>query len=323
MIAPPVPVDEADRLLNLQCLRILDTQPEERFDRVTRLARRMFGVDICLVSLVDSDRQWFKSRQGLDAAETSREISFCGHAILNDDILIVNDTLKDVRFADNPLVTGDPEIRFYAGRPIRGPNGFPVGTLCLIDREPRDFAQEDKVCLNDLAGMVEDQLAVAAQAAVDELTQVVNRRGFDMVATQILAVCKRTNTEAELLFFDLDGFKAVNDEFGHQAGDKMLRRFAAMLNTCFRDSDIVARLGGDEFVVLLTGSALCAQTALKRLSDIAYNSNAEHHGDLRWSVGSVRFDPLRHRSLDALLADADARMYDDKRCRKMQVASCS
>ena len=109
MITPPTPVDELLRLETLRNLKILDTNPEERFDRVTRLARRIFGTPIALVSLVDTDRQWFKSRQGLDAVETPRDISFCGHAILSDEIMVVNDAHEDERFSDNPLVTGDPK----------------------------------------------------------------------------------------------------------------------------------------------------------------------------------------------------------------------
>ena len=118
MIKPPTPVDELMRLETLRNLKILDTESEERFDRVTRLARRVFGTPIALVSLVDNDRQWFKSRQGIEVSETSREISFCGHAILDDEVMVVRDAHDDERFADNPLVTSDPSIRFYAGYPL-------------------------------------------------------------------------------------------------------------------------------------------------------------------------------------------------------------
>lgn len=106
MLEPPVPLDETTRLMSLHSLRILDTEPEERFDRITRMAQRLFKVEICLVSLVDSERQWFKSKQGLDACETPRSISFCGHAILHDDLFLITNATEDERFADNPLVTG-------------------------------------------------------------------------------------------------------------------------------------------------------------------------------------------------------------------------
>ena len=151
----PIPEDEELRIKTLRSLCVLDTQSEERFDRITRLAKRLFDVPIALVSLVDSDRQWFKSRQGLDARETPRASSFCGHAILSDELLVVNDASKDDRFADNPLVTGEPHIRFYGGCPVRAENGQRLGTLCIIDRSPRALSESDEQALRDLAGMVE------------------------------------------------------------------------------------------------------------------------------------------------------------------------
>ena len=151
MQPPAKPRDERTRLETLRSLKLLDTSPSERFDRLTRIARRMFGVPVSLVSLVDDNRQWFKSRQGLDATETPRDISFCGHAILGDDIFIVPDATKDNRFVDNPLVTDDPNIRFYAGVPLVVSNGSKIGTLCIIDEKPREFSEEDLELLRDLA----------------------------------------------------------------------------------------------------------------------------------------------------------------------------
>ncbi len=158
MQPPATPPDEPKRLEALRALNILDTPPEPRYDRITRLAQRFFQVPIVLVSLVDADRQWFKSRQGLAAAETPRNISFCGHAILADDLLVVPDTLEDERFCDNPLVCGNPDIRFYAGAPLHDPAGLRLGTLCLIDRQPRKFSPEDRQTLRDLADGVEAEL---------------------------------------------------------------------------------------------------------------------------------------------------------------------
>ncbi|WP_323750550.1 GAF domain-containing protein [Marinobacter sp.] len=155
MKAPDYPANEASRLAALQATQLLDSPPEERFDRVTRLAARLFDVPICLVSLVDKDRQWFKSCYGLDATETGRDISFCGHAILGNDIFLVEDTLADERFADNPLVTGPPNIRFYAGTPLADLEGNRLGTLCLIDTSPRHFPSDDKQALRDLADIIE------------------------------------------------------------------------------------------------------------------------------------------------------------------------
>ncbi|MFO7541701.1 MAG: PAS domain S-box protein [Thiobacillus sp.] len=158
MQTPAIPENEAQRLQALRERGILDTQPEERFDRLTRLARKMFGTQIALVSLVDAERQWFKSRQGLDACETGRDISFCGHAILGTDIFHVADASLDPRFADNPLVTGAPHIRFYAGAPLSTNDGYLVGTLCIIDDKPRQLTASETQALRDLADCVEAEI---------------------------------------------------------------------------------------------------------------------------------------------------------------------
>ncbi len=312
MQKPSIPLDETQRLLSLHSLRILDTPSEERYDRITRMAKRLFDVEVCLVSLVDSDRQWFKSKQGLEACETSREISFCGHAILDDQPFVVNDAAGDPRFADNPLVTGDPHIRFYAGYPIKSPDGHRIGTLCLIDPQPRDFGADDTETLRDLAAMVEDEVKVSSQITVDELTQIANRRGFNLVADHLLSLCRRTGTSAELIYFDLNGFKDVNDTHGHAAGDDLLQHFARLLIKCFRKADAVGRLGGDEFVVLLGDSSGCSKIALQRLDEMAAGTECEIRRKLAWSAGTAQFDPERHDTVEDLLSDADALMYSDK-----------
>nr|WP_314544136.1 GAF domain-containing protein [uncultured Massilia sp.] len=137
MQAAPIPDDEAERLAALHALLILDTPPEERFDRIAQFAAAEFDVPIVLITLLDAERQWFKASVGASVCETARDISFCGHAILRPDIMVVPDAREDARFADNPLVTGTPFIRFYAGAPLQIPSGQRLGTLCLIDRKPR------------------------------------------------------------------------------------------------------------------------------------------------------------------------------------------
>jgi GAF domain-containing protein len=159
MIPAPIPEDEQSRLDALHALLILDTPPEERFDRIVAFAAREFQVPIALVSLVDGDRQWFKGRVGLDVCETSRDISFCGHTILDDGLLVVEDALHDPRFHDNPLVTDGPGIRFYAGVPLTLPSGHRIGSLCIIDSEPRDFDALDRKILRSLRDLVVQELA--------------------------------------------------------------------------------------------------------------------------------------------------------------------
>lgn len=315
MQAPGFPHNEAARLRALAAVRLLDTEPEERFDRFTRLARRLFGVPIALVSLVDHSRQWFKSRDGLDATETSRDISFCGHAILGRDVFVIPDARADTRFADNPLVTGAPDIAFYAGAPVHAPDGSALGTLCIIDRVPREFSNEDREALQDLAQMVEHECAIIELATTDALTGLSNRRGFEALADRALAICRRMGVPARLLYFDLDRFKAINDAHGHAAGDRTLRDFAAVLLDTFREVDVIARLGGDEFCVLIVdGGETAAVVPVQRFAQAvnAHNTTSERPWPLEYSVGTVQFDPEGPASVAALLSEADRRMYEAK-----------
>jgi diguanylate cyclase (GGDEF)-like protein/PAS domain S-box-containing protein len=169
---------EEERLKALRALGVLDTPQEDRFDRYTRLAVAAFDVPTALVSLIDSDRQWFKSRVGFALRETPRSLAFCSHAIALDDLLVVQDTHLDERFADHPLVVGAPFVRFYAGQPVHSVDGQPLGTLCLLDQRPRQFGDADKRMLRDLAQMVQDELnrgvlVAARDAAQQELLGAV------------------------------------------------------------------------------------------------------------------------------------------------------
>jgi sigma-B regulation protein RsbU (phosphoserine phosphatase) len=160
MLAPAIPADEAARLAELHSLAILDTPAEERFNRIVRLATAMFDVPIAYIALIDSDRQWFKAKCGLTSDQTGRDVSFCGHAILGDGPLIVPDALEDERFADNPLVVGEPFVRFYAGHPLAGRNGKNVGTLCLVDRKPRTLSLPEIDMLRNLAEVAEREIGL-------------------------------------------------------------------------------------------------------------------------------------------------------------------
>ena len=319
MKAPDTPPEEESRLKTLVSLNILDTPPEERFDRLTRMAKRMFGVPIALVSLVDENRQWFKSCVGLDVTETPRDISFCGHAILGSDIFVIPDATKDERFADNPLVVNEPNIRFYAGCPLRSLNGSKMGTLCIIDQKPGKFDEEDLETLRDLASMVERELAAVQLATLDELTNITNRRGFMLLAKHSLSLCAREKIPASLIFLDLNKFKVINDEFGHAEGDRVLVAFAEQMRSVFRDSDVFARIGGDEFVVLLTHtSKSLAEDIVNRLrrSLDAYIQDASPDYEITFSYGVVEFDPDEHGTIGELLAKGDSLMYACKNQEK-------
>ena len=164
----PRTTDEERRLQVLIDLDLLDSAPDERFDRITRLAARLFDVPTALVSLVDADRQWFKSRVGMPLSETPRSLSFCAHAIQQDDVMVIRDACQDERFATNPMVLGDAGVRFYAGSPIEIGDGVRIGTLCIVDRVPREFGEDQRTLLRDLAGIVANEVAALELKAVAE-----------------------------------------------------------------------------------------------------------------------------------------------------------
>lgn len=318
MNAPEIPENEESRLKALRSLDILDTASEERFDRLTRIAKRMFDVPIALISLVDENRQWFKACIGLDVKETGRDVSFCGHTILGNDVFIIEDATKDERFADNPLVTSEPNIRFYAGCPLRFTDGMMLGTLCIIDDKPRKLSQDDLEALRDLGATAERELAAVHLATIDELTQVTNRRGFSMIAKHSLKLCVRKNISASLVYLDLDSFKAINDQFGHDEGDSVLVALTDQINQLCRDSDIATRLGGDEFAILhVNANKEDVEAIIERLQHSLdqYNQTQNKDYDISFSFGIVEFDPERHSAIEELLKDADDLMYKHKKSK--------
>jgi diguanylate cyclase (GGDEF)-like protein/PAS domain S-box-containing protein len=461
----PTPPYEKERLEALHGLEILDTPAEVSLDRITRLVARVLDVPIALVSLVDEDRQWFKSRTGLEASETPREIAFCAHAILQTTPLVVPDASEDERFRDNQLVTGAPHIRFYAGVPIRTSKGFAVGTLCAIDERPRELTQEEIDTLRDLADIVSremqlrenlmlarmqknrsDALFKASEAGYrsmfelasvgialvapdggwisvnaalcdildytpaelkdltfqdithpddlntdmellrqlidnetdryqlekrylrkdgssvwvslsvtkklsedghleyfisiiqdiqsrkeleqearhDALTGLYNRRALDALLPIAQARADRSTLQLALMFIDLDGFKGINDTYGHDAGDDLLRTISARLQSCIRRTDSLVRLAGDEFIVILEGIAPgvdeAREVAKKLLAAVAepiiikgdvIRSNA--------SVGFSMYEPGSGKPPDELMREADRWMYKAKHSGKGRV----
>ena len=308
MITPATPVDELLRLETLRNLKILDTDPEERFDRVTRLAKRIFGTEIALVSLVDGDRQWFKSYQGIEVTETPRDVSFCGHAILDDQVMIVNDTHTDDRFRDNPLVTANPSIRFYAGCPISAPNGSKVGTLCVIDSKPRDIADGDIALLEELGQLVEEELAMAGMMHDDPVTGLSNSLGFSQIAEYLLAMCKRTESPATLMLFRVANQNVITGFMGQEEGDRAAIEMTQILMANFRDSDIISRLTHEAFAVLMAGASYENVSVTRERIETAIeerNLRGETEYELDIEVAAIAYDPETHADVNALINDAE------------------
>ena len=343
------PLNEPQRLEALQALEVLDTGPEAEFDALVNAAAAVCDVPISLVSLIDTDRQWFKANHGLaGATQTSREVAFCAHAILQDDVFEVPDASLDHRFADNPLVAGAPDIRFYAGAPVRLSNGHCIGTLCVIDRAPRHLNERQRAVLRSLAqaaaqamegrralqqvrGMVKDPSQAAKEsehrASHDPLTGLLNRSGFEAQLKLALEQARREPTQVSaLLCLDLDHFKIVNDTCGHAAGDQLLQQVAKMLRGAVRQGDVVARLGGDEFALLLPS---CQAAAAERVAKMICAQFADFrfvHGEHRMVVGaSIGLAVVDDHWSDpaAAMQAADASCYSAKQTGRNRVVTFS
>lgn len=314
----PLPRSEALRLSVLNRYRILDSLAEHSYDDITLLASHICETPIALISLVDSERQWFKSKVGLDIDETPRDYAFCAHAILQPDTtLVVPDALADERFCDNPLVVAENGIRFYAGSPLVSPTGEALGTVCVIDRKPRELnamqlkalkaLSRQVVCLLEMRRLVSELETIST---TDGLTGLRNRRAFDEKLFDEHQRHARSRLPFSLLLMDVDHFKAYNDDFGHQAGDDALGEIARIMQYTVRNYDMAARYGGEEFGVILPNTdkqgAMELAERLRRAVERAEWQNRK----ITVSIGVATVLP--GQSIPVLLEQADRALYSAK-----------
>ncbi len=336
MLSAPIPENDEERLASLAGMNLLSTPREADIDRITRTAQFALGTEIALVSLVDKHRQWFKSRCGLDATETPRDISFCGHVIHGDEIFVVNDASKDERFHDNPLVTGDPHIKFYAGHPLKNSDGHCIGSFCVISPEAREFTAAQSQTLQDLGRMIEIVLdnrklsdtqsalleslvAAKRDRMIDPLTGLWNRGGFDEMFQREVARAQREQTPLGVVMADIDHFKRINDTYGHPVGDEAIKLAASLLLESARTSDVVARYGGEEFAIIAPGIApaylpTLGSKILQRFRTGAELSTADGGYSFTVSVGLTIRMPGKNDpdDLAGLLEQADQALYAAK-----------
>lgn len=327
MIKCPIPENEEQRLLALRSYEILDSAPEVDFDALTRLAAHAFDAPAAVVGLMDADRLWFKSRFGLDVPQLDRQIAFCAYAVMQpDQLLVVRDLARDPRFSGNPLVVDAPNLRFYAGAPLVDHQGFVLGTIAVVDVKPRDFSETQQNALRDLSTLVmtalenrRRALLLSHKARTDHLTGLANRADFDGVLSSQIAHTARTSESFSLLYMDLDGFKMANDQFGHAAGDEVLREVARRLAQQVREEDMLARVGGDEFGVVIRGGTQESAEMLTGRIDEAMCRPIElpdgTHVSIGISVGIATYTDSDETHL-ALLARADRELYQAKRSRR-------
>lgn len=229
------------------------------------------------------------------------------------------DASLDPRFKENKLVKNDPYIRFYAGHPVRLPDGEIAGTICIIDTEPRVLTRDDFLLLKDLAEIVEDEFRIINEATTDPLTGICNRRSFALMTDESLRKAKKKKKTFCVLIIDLDNFKLINDNFGHSEGNEVLCNFADMLEDLSSSKSVVARLGGDEFGVLLPESTYKeAEEFLHKLRAgiTSYNLNSQKKYNIDFSAGIIEYDEKIHTERSAIMQDADERMYEIKKGKR-------
>ena len=257
LIKAPKIDDEFGRQRALESMHILDTPKESEFERITTLVKSVLGVPIAAVTLIDKNRQWFKSIQGLDVEETPRDVAFCDHTIRQNRCLKVEDATKDPRFAENPLVTGEPGIRAYLGAPLITEDGYMLGALCVIDYVPQTFTEQHEDILRSFADIVMSEMELKRTASIDDLTGLSNRRIFTDALNHAVEVSKidKDQRMPSLIFMDIDHFKSINDKFGHEVGDIVLKAVASVMKSAEIPNSVTCRVGGEEFGVVLTHDA--------------------------------------------------------------------
>lgn len=348
MQRPPKPDNEADRLRALSRYQILDTAPEAGYDDLVSIAAAICGMPMGSVSLIDADRQWFKARLGLEAPETSRDHAFCAHAILDPHaVMVVPNALLDARFSDNPLVTGSPGIRFYAGAPLLSADGMPMGTLCVMDNQPRELQRYQLDALDALSRQVSSLLELRKashglalqlrdrewyeqqlqkfseelelqnadlheQVRLDALTGLANRRALGAA----LELALDGGEPCCVALLDIDHFKAVNDTHGHAAGDDVLVQVANTLRASSAGHGLLARYGGEEFAWLLPGTDLEQATLqCEYLREAVKFASAALPVTVSVGVAMARTGD----SIASLLQRADAALYAAKHAGRDRV----
>lgn len=351
----PIPDSEPARQAALEKYAILDTLPEQAYDNLVGIAAIICDSPIALITLLDGDRQWFKARVGLSVSETPRDQAFCSYAVLEpDEVMVVRDAMADARFVDNPLVTGDPGIRFYAGAPLVTAEGYALGTMCVIDRTPRDLSERQLEALRMLASEVVTHLelrksvadlertvleqdafmehlqeyqreleaqgeSLRNQSTTDPLTGLANRRALDAELEAGIARATRYGSKFSILMIDIDHFKGINDSFGHPAGDQTLQDVAAVLQAELRAPDSLCRFGGEEFVALLPNTGPVGARVMAERLRRAVEAATWHLRPMTVSIGVASATNATPDSA-TLLREGDAALYVAKQAGRNRVA---
>ncbi|HEU4617239.1 MAG TPA: sensor domain-containing diguanylate cyclase [Gammaproteobacteria bacterium] len=321
------------KLAHLPMLDLLYTPIEERFERITRLARRALGFPVAAITLLSSEKQWFKSVSGWSISELPRDRCLCNLTLEANDLVAIPDTLEDSRTASHPLVTSGPKFRAYVGFPLTDGEELVAGTLCVFDVKPRPLSSGDRQTLLDLAAIAQSEIArdrlrsahasltsklgvARREAMMDPLTRLWNRRGAMLLLESAFEDADRSSKPLTIALVDLDGFKQVNDTMGHQTGDEVLRKVAGRLVSSVRGHDVACRIGGDEFLLLIIDSDIESGRAITErvLGSITSSPipTRDRSIDMTASVGFTVRKPRERASIDELLERADRALRQSK-----------
>jgi diguanylate cyclase (GGDEF)-like protein len=332
------------KIANINSFDLFYTPIEERFERITRIARRALHAPVAAISLLNEDKQWFKSAAGWGISELPRDQAICKLTVEANQIVMIGDTLADPRVAKLPIVMSAPRFRAYAGHPLVNDQDACIGTFCVFDLKPREFAPVDRQALIDLASLVQRELlsdhltnAHAAltsklgiarrEALMDPLTHLWNRRGASVLLKGAFASADQRGTPLALALLDLDNFKRINDTRGHQTGDEVLRRVASRLLSTVRGDDAICRLGGDEFLVLMadTDAGIASRVAERIRHAVTDTPVPTRDGAIQVSVsvGCTVRQPRETTAVDALLERADQALMESKSAGRNRVRMTS
>ena len=327
--------NEEDRIQALRSLHVLDTPIEERFERITRLARNAFNVPICAISCVDQTRVWFKSSQGIDHTQVSRGGSFCQHTILQHKVMIVEDARIDKRYSNFSCVQSDMNFVFYAGAPIYSPCGQPIAAFCLVGTEPREFSLQDTEMLNDFARLAERELAASSineiehnlithvdeswrQMLIDPMTRLWNHEGIMMVAGEALSNSFESHTGMCMTMLDIRRFHEINSALGQSGGDELLKAFSSALLHEVRKDDALGRIHGNQFLIIMNSisdqARIEAATArFRRFIDSYQINGVQGYTQLEAAIVAISIPPKWTGDLETLFEELDDAMFQAKR----------
>jgi len=277
--------DEGGRLAAVARYDIMDTPSEPQFDNIVSLLKTIFKAPIALISIIDDRRQWYKAIDGASLVEIPRDTSFCNYTIQSADIFAIEDMTLDPRFVDHPMVAEAPHLRSYLGIPLTSPDGYNIGTICILDTQPRRFGPDDYATLRQFAAVAITQFELRQIASRDGLTGLATRRAFTEAAERELSRFLRHGQPVTLVIFDLDRFKSINDTYGHGIGDAVLKSASAACEAVKRNEEQIGRIGGEEFAILLVNTGLPeAKTAAERFRKAIEDATIREVPDLPFTA---------------------------------------